>query len=52
MIKASLILPKISFQSVRRQPGLTFQNAKKRGLSILHLDSAYIVAVHAEHHIS
>ncbi|MFN3757527.1 MAG: hypothetical protein ACK4RM_11280, partial [Flavobacterium sp.] len=31
-----------------QQRGLTFQNAEKQGISIKHLDSVYISAVHTD----
>jgi len=51
MIKANFIITVlliISFQSFGQHLGLTFQNAEKQGISIKHLDSIYISAVHTD----
>lgn len=51
MIRANFIITvllTISFQTFGQQLGLTFQNAEKQGISIKHLDSVYISAVHTD----
>ena len=51
MIKANFIITVlliVSFQSFGQHLGLTFQNAEKQGISIKHLDSIYISAVHTD----
>ncbi|MFN3917452.1 MAG: hypothetical protein ACK4K0_06895 [Flavobacteriales bacterium] len=51
MIRANFIITvllTISFQTFGQQRGLTFQNAEKQGISIKHLDSVYISAVHTD----
>jgi len=51
MIKAIFIFTislGLSFQTFGQQLGLTFQEAQKQGISIEHLDSIYMSAVHAD----
>ena len=51
MIKVNFIITvllTISFQSFGQHLGLTFQNAEKQGISIKHLDSLYVSALHTD----